>query len=143
MRTSLSFVATLVAVAFLSAGCAGPERKLGRGISNVAEITRLGEVRRSMEQTGIWDGPDAAYTTGLVRGINRSLVRTATGMYEILTFPFPEYDPIFLPEHPVHPDSYRPRILSDPIWGPDAFLGFSGGDIAPMLPGSRFRIFDY
>jgi len=25
---------------------------------------------------------------------------------------------------------------------PDTALGFSGGDLAPMIPGSRFRIFD-
>jgi len=34
-------------------------------------------------------------------------------------------------------------LLEDPTFGPDAALGFSGGDIAPIFPGSRFRIFDY
>lgn len=133
----------LAAVALFAVGCAGPERKLGRGINNATEFVRLGEIRRSVEQTGLWEGPDAAYTTGFIRGFNRSMLRTATGLFEILTFPFPDYDATFLPEHPVHPDSYRPRYLADPIWGPDAFVGFSGGDIAPMFPGSRFRIHDY
>ena len=143
MRLTLPFFASMSAAALLLVGCAGPEQKFGRGLSNVTEFARLGEIRRSMEQTGIWENTDAAYTTGLVRGINRSLARTATGIYEIATFPFPSYDPVFLPENPVYPDSYRPQLLADPIWGPDAFLGFSGGDLAPMVPGSRFRIFDY
>jgi hypothetical protein len=96
-----------------------------------------------MEQTALWDNTDAAYTTGVIRGVNRSLARTLVGVYEIATFPLPSYDPVFLPEHPVYPDSYRPRLIADPTFGPDAALGFSGGDIAPFVPGSRFRIFDY
>ena len=34
-------------------------------------------------------------------------------------------------------------FISDPSWAPDSYLGFSGGDVAPHMPGSRFRIFDY
>ena len=75
--------------------------------------------------------------------MNRTLARTAVGLYEVITFPIPSYDPNFLPENPVYPDSYRPNRIADPTFGPDAALGFSGGDIAPMIPGSRFRIFDY
>jgi putative exosortase-associated protein (TIGR04073 family) len=130
---------------FLAAGCAGPEQKLGRGINNVTEFARLGEIRRSMEQTAIWDGTDQAYTTGFIRGFDRSMARTAVGAFEILTFPIPtpNYDPIFLPAYPVYPDSYAPALIADPMFGPDAYLGFSGGDVAPFSIGSRFRIFDY
>jgi hypothetical protein len=96
-----------------------------------------------MEQTALWEDTDSAYTTGFIRGFNRSLARTGVGLYEMLTFPFPSYDPVFYPENPVYPDSYRPDVLADGIWGPDGHLGFSGGEIAPMIPGSRFRIFDY
>ncbi len=143
MRLTLPLLASFGTAALLLAGCAGPERKFGRGLNNATEFARLGEIRRSMEQTGIWETPESAYTTGLIRGFNRSLVRTGVGLYEIVTFPFPDYDPVFLPENPVYPDSYRPRHLADGIWGPDDALGFSGGDIAPMAPGSRFHIFDY
>jgi putative exosortase-associated protein (TIGR04073 family) len=143
MRLSLSFLASLGAVALLAVGCAGPEQKLGRGINNATEFTRLGEIRRSMEQTGIWETPEASYTTGFIHGFNRSVVRTGVGLYEIVTFPFPNYDPVMFPENPVYPDSYRPRQLADGIWGSDDALGFSGGDIAPFIPGSRFHIFDY
>ena len=145
MRKLMNAGAAAVAVAFLAAGCAGPEQKLGRGINNVTEFVRGGEIRRSMEQTAIWDGTDEAYTTGFIRGFNRSLVRTGVGAFEILTFPIPTptYDPVFLPAQPVYPDSYTPGLIADPTFGPDAQLGFSGGDIAPMFPGSRFHVYDY
>lgn len=143
MRIPLSSLASITALILLSSGCAGPERKLGRGLLNVTEFARLGEIRRSMEQTAIWEGTDQTYTTGFIHGFNRSLARTAVGAYEVLTFPFPKYDPHYLPEYPIYPDSYRPKLIADPIFGTDNALGFSGGDIAPMVPGSRFRIFDY
>jgi putative exosortase-associated protein (TIGR04073 family) len=133
----------LAVAALLLAGCAGPEQKFARGINNATEFARLGEIRRSVEQTGIWEGPEAAYTTGFIRGLNRSLVRTGVGLFEIVTFPFPTYEPIYLPENPVYPDSYRPRRLAGNIWGVDDELRFGGGDIAPIVPGSRFHIFDY
>src|SRR5262245_7143062 len=108
MRFTFPLLTSLAAAALLLGGCAGPEQKFGRGLNNATEFARLGEIRRSVEQTGIWEGPEAAYTTGFIRGLNRSLVRTGVGIYEIVTFPFPSYDPIYLPENPVYPDSYRP-----------------------------------
>ena len=143
MRKLISSALATLAIGIFAIGCAGPEQKFGRGMNNVTEFARMGEIRRSMEQTAIWEGADKAYTTGMMRGLNRSLVRTGVGLYEIVSFPFPPYDPIFLPSDPVYPDSYTPNLIADPTFGPDASLGFSGGDIAPMLPGSRFRVFDY
>lgn len=139
----ISFVFSVLAVVAVAVGCAGPEKKLGRGIRNVTEFARMGEIRRSVEQTAVWDGADVAYTTGFIHGLNRSLVRTAVGAYEVLTFPIPDYDPVFLPSDPVYPDSYKPHLLEDPTFAPDSALGFAGGDVLPMVPGSRFRIFDY
>lgn len=149
----------------LMAGCAGPERKFGRGMLNATEFLRGGEIHRSMEQTALWENTDAGFTTGFIRGFNRSLTRTAIGVYEIATFPFPSYDPLLtstnriypdpnvrnktypwggmvLTEYPTYPDSYRPGLMDDAIFNTDTSLGFSGGDIAPMIPGSRFRVFD-
>ena len=157
--------ALLMASAVLFSGCAGPENKLGRGIRNVTEFARGGQMRRSMEQTYLWEGPDAAYTTGFIRGLNRSMARTGVGVYEIVTFPFPPYGPVFtsdrrvfpdesvatitypwgglvLPEDPPYPASFTPNIVSDTIFETDTALGFSGGDVMPKSPGSRFRIFD-
>ncbi|HTD65694.1 MAG TPA: exosortase system-associated protein, TIGR04073 family [Candidatus Limnocylindria bacterium] len=161
----ISNLLALLAAVTLTAGCAGPEKKLGRGILNVTEFARGGEIRRSMEQTYLWENTDSAYTTGFIRGFNRSMARTAIGVYEIVTFPFPGYAPVLtstnriypdpnvrnrtfpfggmvLTEYPAYPDSYRPGIVADSTFETDTSLGFSGGDIAPIIPGSRFRIFD-
>lgn len=133
-------------------GCAGPEQKLGRGMNNLTEVFRLGEIRRSMEDSALWEGSDAAYTRGFLKGFNRTMARTVVGAFEVLTFPFPGYEPYLKPGNeffpditvdPVYPDSYKPHMLADPAFSPDANLGFSGGDVAPFAPGSRFRIFDY
>lgn len=157
----LMLAGTLVLVA----GCAGPEKKLGRGMLNATELFRGGEVRRSIEQATLWENTDSAFTTGLARGLHRSFARTGIGLYEILTFPFPSYDPMLtstnriypdanvrntkypwsgmvLTEYPTYPDSYKPGVMDDSIFATDTSLGFSGGDVAPMIPGSRFRIFD-
>lgn len=164
MRRSITLSALALAVTL--AGCAGPEQKFGRGLANVTEFLRMGELRRSMEQTALWEGPDVAYTTGFIRGLNRSLARTTLGAYEIITAPLPPYGPLFtstnrlypdfsvrnssypwggmvLPEKPVYPDNYKPTLMADSIFDTDTTQGFDGGDVAPMVPGSRFRIFEY
>jgi putative exosortase-associated protein (TIGR04073 family) len=163
MRSSIFVLAA--ALAIMASGCAGPERKLGRGMNNVTEFVRGGEIRRSMEQTALWDGTDAAYTTGFLRGFNRSMARTFVGAIEVVTFPIPPYDALYtstnriypdfsvrntkypwggmvLPENPVYPANYTPGLLSDSIFATDTSLGFSGGDLFPFVQGSRFRIFD-
>jgi putative exosortase-associated protein (TIGR04073 family) len=155
--------------ALLTAGCAGPETKLGRGVLNATEFARMGEWRRTVEQTAINQNPDAAYSVGMIRGFNRSLIRTVMGAVEIATFPIPlpgaGYGPMLCPttpvypditspnktyafgipaftEYPIYPGSYTPRLIDEPTFNTDTSLGFSGGDIAPFVPGSRFRIFD-
>ena len=136
----------------LLVGCKGPEKKLGRGITNLTEFTRLGEMRRTVEQSALWEGPEAAYSTGFIHGLNRSVIRTLVGAYEVVTFPIPSYEPWLKPGNPVmpdatvgpaYPDSYKPGLISDGVFETDVNLGFSGGDTAPFVPGSRFRIFDY
>jgi putative exosortase-associated protein (TIGR04073 family) len=148
MRNKASYFLSLIAVAGLVAGCAGPEQKLGRGMNNLVEFARMGELRRSMEQAAIFDTPGyGGITTGIIHGIDRSFARTGVGLYEVLTFPIPnnfrgEYTPLILPADPVYPDSYKPDWIADSMLEPDGSLGFAGGDIAPYLPGSRFHVFD-
>jgi putative exosortase-associated protein (TIGR04073 family) len=145
MRKTFLFLGAVLALGFLATGCAGPERKLGRGFSNTFEIVRWGEMRRSIEQGALFDSPDAGYATGAVRGFNRSMARVGIGIYEVVTFPIPSYDPIatsYLKPSPVYPDSYKPRIMADSLFATDTAVGFSGGDVAPLIPGSRFRIFE-
>lgn len=149
MRKTLPFLATLVLAGTFVSGCAGPERKFGRGVSNIFEPIRLGEMRRSLEQTALFDGSEAGYTTGFFRGLNRTLARTGIGIYEVVTAPFPNpgrgYDPVctdYLTPSPVYPDSYTPALVEDSTFSTDDNLGFAGGDVLPFAPGSRFRIFD-
>jgi len=140
----MAFLTVVVLAALLTSGCAGPERKLGRGMGNLYEVVRMGEMRRSIEQTAVLDSPDAGYTVGAVRGFDRSIARTGLGVVEIVTFPFPPYDPMFtsyLKPQPVYPESYKPGLVSDSIFDTDTYTGFSGGDIAPLIPGSRFSVF--
>ena len=140
----MAFLTVVVLAALLTSGCAGPERKLGRGMGNLYEVVRMGEMRRSIEQTAVLDSPDAGYTVGAIRGFDRSLARTGLGVVEIVTFPFPPYDPMFtsyLKPQPVYPESYKPGLVSDSIFDTDTYTGFSGGDIAPFIPGSRFSVF--
>ena len=152
----------LVAAVALTTGCAGPEKKLGRGLLNVTEIARLGEIRRSMEQTHLWENTDAAYTTGLIRGIHRTLARTAIGVYEIITFPIPSYEPIgvakdpiypdqnvrnrtypfggmALSEYPTYPDSYKPGVISDSIFSRPHSLAIP----SPLPAGGSVSSFDH
>jgi putative exosortase-associated protein (TIGR04073 family) len=158
MRIPLMLALTVAATVLT--GCGGVERKLGRGLNNSMEIFRGGEVRRSIEQTGLWEGADSAFTTGLVRGMGRTMVRTVVGFGEVISSPFPPYHPYTIPDkwlrdpsnklraepftlNPAYPDTYTPRLFSDTIFHTDSRVGFSGGEIAPIVPGSRFRVFEY
>ena len=145
MRNAIPFLAFAALAAVFTSGCAGPEAKLGRGMSNTFEIARLGEVRHSVEQTTIFDSPSAGYTAGFIRGIDRTVARTAMGAYEVVTFPLPPYQPVFtryVKPGPIYPESYTPGRISEGVFDTDTYMGFSGGDVAPFIPGSRFRVFD-
>ncbi len=145
MCKSTSLLGAIAIVSLLASGCAGPEKKFGRGMNNIFEAVRMGEMRRSMEQTALFDSPGEGSTTGFIRGLNRSLARTGIGIYEVVTFPIPTYDPIatnYLSPVPAYPDNYKPGLKSDSLYATDTSIGFSGGEVAPLLPGNRFKIFD-
>src|SRR5271154_4503733 len=102
MHKKIAVLFPVAVLACLVAGCAGPEQKLGRGMNNMIEFARLGEIRRSFEQSSVFGSPDSSYSTGIFHGFNRSVARTFVGMYEVVTFPIPnhkpgDYGPIFHP----------------------------------------------
>ena len=145
MRKTFSLLAVVALGALMATGCANTERKFGRGMANLVEPLRLGEMRRTMEQTALFDGPDVSYTAGFIRGLNRTLARTGIGVYEVVTAPIPPYDPVctdYLSPNPVYPDNYTPTLVEDTSFSTDTNLGFGGGDVIPFVAGSRFRIFD-
>ena len=146
MAKSLSILGAVVLVAALATGCSNPEKKLGRGVNNIFEPIRLAEMSRSIEETAMANPEDGInYHTGVVRGFNKTVARAGVGIYEIITFPFPPYGPVFtdyLSPNPKYKDSYKPGLFEDSIFATDTSIGFSGGDVAPFMPGSRFRVFD-
>ena len=144
MRKSTTFLGAVLLVGVLVSGCAGPEKKLGRGFTNLFAIGKLSEVTRSVEQTAVFGSPNYSYATGLVRGLNQSLARSALGVYEIVTFPIPSYDPVltkYIPAVPGHADSFTPGLIESSTFSTDQYVGFSGGELAPFIPGSRFSIY--
>ena len=145
MRNTFSVLAALVIAGALVSGCSSAEKKFGRGMSNMGEFGRLGELRRSMEQTALFEQPGGHYTAGFVHGMSKSFARTGIGFYEVVTSPFPPYGPVctsYLSPNPVYPDNYRPDIIDDALFATDTNMGFSGGDVAPFFPASRFKIFN-
>lgn len=161
---------SLLAVPLLVAGCAGPERKLGRGINNLTEFARFGEISRSVEQTTLWEGSAKGRTTGVIRGFNRSVARTFLGAAEVATFyaPWPKngewsYDPVFTPDGPLYPDysvatynenwgglrlpeyggapdSFSPSWTAQPAMDTDSMMGITGGAVIAPFPFGKFQI---
>jgi len=135
----------LLLVAAVVAGCAGAQNKLGRGINNSLEPIRMADWRTSVQQTMLYPSPNANYHTGMVRGFTKTMARTGVGLYEIITFPIPTYDPIFtdyLTPMPVYPTGSNPGLPDQSVFYPDTDLGFSGGTIGGFIPGGTFRVFD-
>jgi putative exosortase-associated protein (TIGR04073 family) len=81
----------------------GPTRKLGRGIANL--LFASAELPVTVGRINKEEGNSAAASYGIVRGLGRSTERHFTGLFEILTFPFPVWH-----------DSYQPVLVSDIPW---------------------------
>ena len=141
MRTELKPLSVLTLAALLATGCASAEKKLGRGLNNLTEPTRMGEFQRSVEKSYLEDGGDVAMGHGVVRGLHRTVTRTVVGAFEVATFPIPS-GPLIRPVKPVYADSYKPRVIDVPNIKTSTHIGFDGADVAPFVPGSRFHIFD-
>jgi putative exosortase-associated protein (TIGR04073 family) len=145
MRKLFFLFAAVAGVAGLT-GCQGPEQKLSRGVSNTFEVVRWGDMRRSVEQSAVFSSPDVNYSYGYIHGFDQSMKRIGLGIYEIATFPIPSYKPIltaYVPAKPQYPDNYKPGIVGGTTFDTDTYTGYTGGDIAPYVPGCRFNVLDY
>ena len=152
----LLFLVAIVAAAASITGCKGPEQKLTRGISNTMEVVRWGDMRRSIEQGAVFTSPNINYSYGVIHGFDQSVKRIGLGVFETVTFFVPnphsgqnahwDYEvPLCtnsITPTPQYPDSYRPGLISSSTFDTDTYTGFSGGDVAPFVPGSRFKIFE-
>jgi putative exosortase-associated protein (TIGR04073 family) len=147
MRNVTPLLALAALAALFTAGCAGPEQRLGSGVSNLTEFVRLGEMQRGIEQSTLFD-PQAGFSTGVIHGFDQSVYRTVAGAYQIVTFPAgnlltqSSFEQKYMPKGTPYPDSYHPGLPNQTTFQTDNYVGFSGGNIAPFVPGNRFSIFE-
>ncbi len=102
VRKVVLLIAVIVfLVSFSSPASAGgdPLRKLGRGLSNCVSFPM--EIPSQISKVNNSDGPVAAFTYGIIKGVTMCAFRAVVGAYEIVTFPIP------------FPRAYKP-ILTDP-----------------------------
>ncbi len=96
----IGLILFLLAAVFTAPGyCDDAVKKLGRGLCNMGTFPC--EVFLQVSRVNNTDGPLAAATWGILKGVGMSIFRLGVGVYEVATFPIPG------PEH------YGP-ILTDP-----------------------------
>ena len=78
-------------------------RKLGRAWANM--LYSSSEIGMTMQRVNELEGNSAGATYGFIKGVSRWVVRTGTGIYEFVTFPFP-----------LNRRSYRPVLRSNIPW---------------------------
>jgi putative exosortase-associated protein (TIGR04073 family) len=78
-------------------------RKLGRAWANM--LYSSSEIGMTMQRVNELEGNSAGATYGFIKGVGRWVVRTGTGIYEFVTFPFP-----------INRRSYRPVLRSNIPW---------------------------
>jgi len=84
--------------------------KLTRGFVNA--ITGWVEIPKRIHETTQVSGPAAGFTWGLLRGVGHGFIRTAAGVYELFTFPFPAppgYAPVIQPDYVFTPEPTSAR----------------------------------
>jgi putative exosortase-associated protein (TIGR04073 family) len=75
-----------------------PLNKLGRGLLNVPLFFM--EVPASFIRVSRQRDISTGATVGMAQGVVVSMCRLATGLYDVITFPFPPYDkPMMKPEY--------------------------------------------
>jgi putative exosortase-associated protein (TIGR04073 family) len=77
-------------------------QKAIRGLGN-AGLGVVVEVPKTVYYGTLQDGPLYGLTVGVLEGLSWGIARTLTGVYEVVTFPFPipdEYRSIYQPQYP-------------------------------------------
>src|SRR5574337_1016803 len=78
-------------------------QKAVRGLGN-AGLGVVVEIPKTVYYDTLADGPLYGLTVGVLEGLSWGIARTLTGVYEIVTFPFPipeGYRPIYRPSYPL------------------------------------------
>src|SRR5262245_11111269 len=104
MKLSRKILVALFAVAVLASAknCYAYDAftKLGRGAANV--LTGWVEIPKGVQTEASETNVLSGITVGLAKGLGMGIVRTVTGAYEVVTFPFPapaDYKPVLEPEY--------------------------------------------
>ncbi|MCQ9208162.1 MAG: exosortase system-associated protein, TIGR04073 family [Omnitrophica bacterium] len=99
-KALLVLVAAVMISSLIITPCfADPLRKLGRGLVNT--LTGVVEIPKKVILISKNDNLFMGLTWGLVKGLAVGLLRTATGVYETVTFPIPapaDYEAMISPE---------------------------------------------
>jgi putative exosortase-associated protein (TIGR04073 family) len=77
-------------------------QKAVRGVANTG-LGVVAEVPKTIYYDTLEDGPLYGLTVGVLEGLSWGIARTLTGVYEVVTFPFPipeGYRPIYRPHYP-------------------------------------------
>jgi putative exosortase-associated protein (TIGR04073 family) len=83
------------------AGTAAAQKAV-RGVANTG-LGIVAEVPKTIYYDTVEDGPLYGLTVGVLEGLSWGIARTLTGVYEVVTFPFPipeGYRPIYQPHYP-------------------------------------------
>ena len=81
--------------------------KFVRGLVNTT--TGWFEIPKQIGEVTHESGAASGLTWGLIRGLGYGFVRTAAGLYDVVTFPFPappDYAPLMQPEYVFSEDRY-------------------------------------
>lgn len=98
MVKRIFFAAVILSLIMSSATpafCDGATTKLGRGICNM--VTFPLEVPEQISRVNNSDGPFAASTVGVLKGLGWAIGRACVGVFETATFMFPipkNYEPL-------------------------------------------------
>ncbi|MDE2059941.1 MAG: exosortase system-associated protein, TIGR04073 family [candidate division NC10 bacterium] len=77
-------------------------QKAVRGVANMG-LGVVVEVPKTIYYDTLEDGPVYGLTVGVLEGLSWGIARTLTGLYEVVTFPFPVLEghrPIYKPSYP-------------------------------------------
>lgn len=97
-------------------GAPGAWEKAERGVSNLT-VGFLLEVPKTVAAESESHGPAFGLTVGLIKGMGLGVGRTLVGVYELVTFPFPngsDYGPVLEPGTPFS-TARTERFLDTPI----------------------------
>ena len=95
-------IGSFMVVCAEEAGASAAAQKAVRGVVNTG-LGVVAEVPKTIYYDTREDGPVYGLTVGVLEGLSWGIARTLTGVYEVVTFPFPipdGYRPIYQPSYP-------------------------------------------